>query len=85
MAKKVKCIECENSMDWSIPINKELKGNDFLINTLKNTIVCGYTMKTKTVNHCQYCKYYEHEDGRFNRNARRKRYEKELDEKLNNL
>ena len=77
MAKKVKCIDCDNSMDWSIPNDEHLKGNDFLIDTLKNTIVCGYTMKTKSVNHCQYCKHYEHETDRFDRTERRKRYEKE--------
>lgn len=86
MAKKVKCIECDNSMDWAIPNANTLRGSDFLIDTLRNTIVCSYTMKTKSVDHCQYCKHYEHkEDGFFDRQNRRDRYEKELDKRIAEL
>lgn len=85
MAKKVKCVECDNSMDWSIPNDETLRDNSFLRDTLKNTVVCGYTMKTKGVNHCQYCKHYEHEEKEYNRNDRRKRYEEELNKRLSKL
>lgn len=83
MAKKVKCIECDNSMDWSIPDADDLKDNSFLKNTLKNTIVCSYTMKTKTVNHCQYCKHYEHESD-FRQKCRAM-YERKLEKAISEV
>lgn len=80
MAKKVKCIECECSMDWAIPKAEELKDNDFTIGTITKTIVCGETMKTKPKDHCQYCKRYI--DGGEWRKKIRERYESELQEAL---
>jgi hypothetical protein len=84
MAKKVRCIECDNSMDWAIPKGEHLK-DSYTQRLLKNTIVCGYTMKTKSIEHCQYCKHYEHEEGIFNRADRRKWYEDELQQALSEL
>lgn len=80
MAKKVKCMECDNSMDWSIPNIGKIKGDTFLQDILKNTIVCSYTMKTKTIDHCQYCKHYEH-NGDFRQKCR-KNHEKSLEKVL---
>lgn len=80
MAKKVKCIECENSMDWDIPRAEVLKDSDFTIGTLTKTILCSETMKTKTVDHCQYCKHYEPISDW--RRKCREMYEKELQEVL---
>ena len=74
MAKKVKCIECDNSMDWEIPSSKYF--TPALINTLKNKIVCGHTMKVKKVDHCQYCKHYLHE-GDYRKECR-EHYERDL-------
>lgn len=76
MAKKVKCIECENSMDWDIPPIEQLKNDKWTQEILKETIVCGYTMKTKNKDHCQYCKHYKN-GGDFRQKCRES-YEKEL-------
>lgn len=84
MAKKVKCIECDNSMDWAIPNAEIIKGNEHLQNTLKNYIVCGYTMKSKHIDHCQYCKNYEN-DGSGWRNKCRKHYENSLEQALKQI
>lgn len=66
MAKKHKCIECDVHMNWAMPDSihsqeqYEYAKQCLLAN--QRTIVCGQTMKTKSRNHEQYCKYYEHHD-----------------------
>ena len=68
MAKKRKCIECECSMHWALPRKVTEKNIDYAkycLNWAKKTIVCDRTMKTKGVNHEQYCKHFVrkiHED-----------------------
>ena len=61
MAKKVKCLNCWEFMNWSLP-QKINSGNlDYAkqcLNLAKKTGVCGYTMKTKSRNNEQYCKHY---------------------------
>lgn len=62
MSKKVKCMECECSMHWSLP-ERVLSGNiDYAKHCLivaRRSIVCGETMKTKRVGHEQYCKKFK--------------------------
>lgn len=61
MSKKVKCIECSKSMCWALP-QKVSDGNykyaKYCLQTAKMSIVCGETMKTKSINHEQYCKKF---------------------------
>lgn len=61
MSKKVKCIECSKSMRWALP-QKVSEGNyayaKHRLETAKRSIVCGETMKTKSINHEQYCKKF---------------------------
>lgn len=45
-------------MRFSIPNKRCLEENKHLENRLKNSLVCGYTMKTKNVENEQYCKHY---------------------------
>lgn len=71
-------------MDWTIPNADELKGDDFLVDCLKNIIVCGYTMKTKNIDHCQYCKHYEPDEDGFRKKCR-ERYEKKLEQALKQI
>ena len=62
MARKVKCIECQNSMNWSLPIKVTDKNIDYAKECLfyaKKTIVCDKTMKTKHIEREQYCKYFK--------------------------
>ena len=80
MAKKVKCIECECSMNWSIPKAEVLKNDDSIIGLITKTIVCGETMKTKPKDHCQYCKRYI--DGGEWQKKKREMYERELQKVL---
>ncbi len=61
MSKKVKCIECHNSMHWSIP--REVSEDNYeyaklCLRIAKTSIVCGETMKTKSIKHEQYCKKF---------------------------
>lgn len=61
MAKKVKCIDCMESMNWALPHKVNAKNLDYAKHCLrvaKNTIVCGYTMKTKKRDNEQYCKHF---------------------------
>ena len=62
MAKKVKCIECINSMEWALPRGVTDKNIDYAKHCLdmaEKTIVCGHTMKTKRKCNEQYCKNFE--------------------------
>jgi hypothetical protein len=83
MAKKVKCIECNNSMNWAIPSIEILKENPLAVISLKKSIVCGHTMKTKSTEQCQYCKHYKAQDD-FHKNCR-KQWECELKVTLDKL
>lgn len=61
MAKKVKCIECMECLNWSLPQVVNGKNLDYAKQCLffaKKTVVCGYTMKTKSINNEQYCKHF---------------------------
>ncbi len=58
MSKKVKCLDCAECMRFAIPMKKYLEENTYLVDRLKNSLVCGYTMKTKNVDNEQYCKHY---------------------------
>lgn len=58
MGKRVSCLNCENCMRFAVPNKKSLEESPYLLNQIKKTLVCGYTMKTKTVNNEQYCKHY---------------------------
>ena len=67
MAKKRKCIECLEAAPWSMPRKGELdNAPEYEITRLKRlcteTIVCGRTLKTKNIDHEQYCKYFEKEE-----------------------
>lgn len=61
MSKKVKCIECHNSIHWAFPDRVSRKNYEYAkhcLQTGKRSIVCGETMKTKSINHEQYCKKF---------------------------
>lgn len=62
MSKKVKCKECENMMNWSVPVGITDSNYEYAkhcLNVAKSTFVCGITMKTKGRNNEQYCKHFE--------------------------
>lgn len=62
MAKKVKCKDCENACGWSIPERISAANIDYAkycLFLVSKTIVCERTMKTKGVEHEQYCKYFK--------------------------
>ena len=58
MSKKAKCLDCGNCMRFAIPCKKTLEENEYLVDILKNHIVCGFTEKTKSVDNEQQCKHY---------------------------
>lgn len=61
MSKRVKCIECHFSSHWSLPCGvseKNYKYAKLCLQTAKRSIVCNETMKTKPINHEQYCKKF---------------------------
>ncbi len=61
MAKKVKCMECTKSMHWALPRQVGVQNYEYAKECLcsaKKSIVCGETMKTKRVDHEQYCKKF---------------------------
>lgn len=68
MSKKRKCIECENATRWSVEMKVSDKNIDYAKQCLcaaKRSIVCDITMKTKPIDHEQYCKHFrkkEYED-----------------------
>lgn len=75
MAKKVKCSDCSESMNWSLPISVNSGNIDYAKHCLmiaKRSIVCGYTMKSKSKDHEQYCKHFEKKTYDIN-------YQKEID------
>lgn len=48
-------------MGWSLPVNVNKKNYEYAkycVNIAKATFVCGYTMKTKKIDHKQYCKHF---------------------------
>lgn len=61
MAKKVKCIECSEYMNWSLPVKVSKQNIDYAkhcLSVAKRSFVCGRTMKTKSINNEQYCKHF---------------------------
>lgn len=61
MGKKVKCIEYDCYMNWSLPLNitkDNLEYAKYCLSFASRTIVCGETMKTKSRSNEQYCKYF---------------------------
>lgn len=65
MANKKKCKLCKQSMRWALPEQITEKNYEYAQRCLlmaKNTLVCGYTMKTKGIEHEQYCKHYSPKD-----------------------
>lgn len=65
MAKKVKCIECINVMEWALPDEVIQENVDYAKRCLsisEKTFVCGQTMKTKNRSHEQYCKHFEKDE-----------------------
>lgn len=61
MAKKVKCIDCVYRTDWAVPNGVDENNIDYTercLNHAKNTLVCGYTMKTKAREHEQFCRHF---------------------------
>ena len=83
MAKKHKCIECGNAMNWEVPHKDSI--SDKSPNNIKRikhlcleTIVCGETMKTKKVDHEQYCKKFEEPLLAINMENQKKLWEKRM-------
>jgi len=61
MSKKVKCKECDKSMRWALPGKVTASNLDYAkycLDAVKRSMVCGQTMKTKNIEHEQYCKHY---------------------------
>ena len=62
MSKKVKCIECIEFMNWSLPLKVNADNLEYAKHCLwvaKRSFVCGYTMKTKKRDNEQYCKHFK--------------------------
>lgn len=67
MANKKKCKLCKQSMRWTLPeriTEKNYEYAQYCLLMAKNTLVCGHTMKTKGIEHEQYCKHYRQKDER---------------------
>lgn len=67
MARKVKCKMCEKSMRWAIPERVTENNYEYAkhcLRMVKNTLVCDRTMRTKYIEHEQYCKYFRKKDER---------------------
>lgn len=61
MSKKKKCTECEECMYWSLPCVVNENNIDYAkrcLHMAETTCVCGRTMKTKGIDHEQYCKNF---------------------------
>ena len=58
MSKKVKCIDCMNCMRFAIPNKLYPTEDEMLIKILTTGIICGVTMKEKSDENEQYCKYF---------------------------
>lgn len=70
MSKKVKCIDCSNSMHWEIPEQVKEENYEYAklcLHICRTSIVCGETMKNKSMNHEQYCKKFIEKDDRDRR------------------
>ena len=68
MSTKQKCKLCEQSMRWALP--ERVTSNNYeyakqCLRMVKTTLVCGHTMKTKGINHEQYCKHFITKDERM--------------------
>lgn len=62
MSRKVKCKDCVESMCWALPVRVTERNFEYAKHCLymaKNTIVCGWTSKSKGINHEQYCNRYK--------------------------
>lgn len=84
MSKKVKCIECENKMFWAMPIKVNDNNYEYAKHCLtvaKRGLVCGHTMKTKSINNEQYCKHFEKSNSDFSEKENIKRI-KNLEEAI---
>ena len=65
MSKKAKCKMCEESMRWALPERVTENKYEYAKHCLrmaKNTLVCGHTMRTKSIEHEQYCKHFYKKD-----------------------
>mgnify|MGYP005755884783 CR=1 FL=1 len=65
MGSKKKCKLCKESMRWALPervTNISYEYAKRCLNLAKSTLVCGRTMKTKFIEHEQYCKHYHPKD-----------------------
>ena len=74
MAKKVKCIDCAEYTNWSLPVKVNKENIDYAKHCLfiaKRTFVCGRTMKTKPLNNEQYCKHFCKSEHKNDFNAKR--------------
>ena len=52
-------------MRWALPERVTDKNYEYAkhcLNMAKHTLVCGWTMKTKSIEHEQYCKHYHPKD-----------------------
>lgn len=61
MSKKVKCIDCHNSSHWVLPYRVSEQNYEYAkscFQASKASIICGETMKTKSIKHEQYCKKF---------------------------
>lgn len=62
MGKKVKCCECAFFLVLDLPVRVNKGNYEYAKRVLKlasTTGVCGYTMKTKTRSHEQYCRKFK--------------------------
>lgn len=85
MAKKVKCIECLEYMNWSLPVKVNKESIDYAkhcLSVAKSSFVCGRTMKTKPINNEQYCKHFCKGENHNDWNSKRI---KELEAKIKEL
>lgn len=67
MSKKRKCANCDKRMDWALPVRVGEQNIDYARHCLRlaeRTFVCGITMKTKRIEHEQYCKHYREDTER---------------------
>ena len=83
MAKKVKCSDCCESMNWAIPLSVNSENIGYAKHCLmiaKRSIVCGYTMKSKGKDHEQYCKHFAKKTHNINYQKEIDRLEKQIEE-----
>lgn len=83
MAKKVKCIDCEECMNWAVPVRVSANNLDYAkwcLRLAKNTVVCDRTHKTKPKDHEQYCKHFRKKTHSFDCSAEIEELEKMIAE-----